>query len=245
MKIDNVTFAQALDRIEFLISTPGPSMVVTPNVDHICQLQGNQRYQNAYARADLVVADGMPLIWASKFLGDPLKEKVSGSDLFPALCERAAQRGFSMFFLGGLPGVAQKAREELERRFAGIDIRGTYSPPFGFENDPNELARIRDMIVSASPDLLFVALGSPKQEYFILDHLESLNVPVSLGVGASLDFVAGTMKRAPRFMQRAGLEWLFRLAQEPGRLFHRYLIRDPAFLRLIMTQRLRGPKPLY
>ena len=232
----------ALDLIESLIRAPGPSLVVTPNVDHICQLQDDLRYREVYARADLAVADGMPLLWASRFLGHPLQEKISGSDLFPAMCDRASKRGYAIFLLGGLPGVAKKAKEVLEQRFPKIDIRGTYSPPFGFENDPGEISRIREMIISAAPHLLFVALGSPKQEYFIYDNMNILNVPVSIGVGASFDFVAGTVRRAPRFIQRLGLEWLFRLAQEPRRLFRRYLIRDTAFLRLILGQKLHGPK---
>ena len=242
VEIDNISFKGALDLIESLIRAPGPSLVVTPNVDHICQLQDDLRYREAYARADLAVADGMPLLWASRFLGHPLQEKISGSDLFPAMCDRASRRGYAIFLLGGLPGVAQKAKEVLEQRFPKIDIRGTYSPPFGFENDPGEISRIREMIISAAPHLLFVALGSPKQEYFIYDNMNILNVPVSIGVGASFDFVAGTVRRAPRFIQRLGLEWLFRLAQEPRRLFRRYLIRDTAFFRLILGQKLHGPK---
>ena len=117
----------------------------------------------------------------------------------------------------------------MEERYPGLEITGTYSPPFGFEHDPREMAGIVERIAKASPQILFVGLGAPKQEFFIAETMDALNIPVSMGVGASFDFVAGTMKRAPGFMRRWGLEWLFRLLQEPGRLFHRYLIRDMGF----------------
>ena len=243
VEIDNVSFDQALERIDQLVRGPGPSLVVTPNVDHICQLQQNPRYQEIYARADLVLADGMPLIWASRFLGTPLGERVTGSDLFPRICGLAARRGYRVYLLGGLGGVAEKAKAVLEERYPGLEITGTYSPPFGFEHDPEEMAGIVERIAKASPQILFVGLGAPKQEFFIAETMDTLRIPVSMGVGASFDFVAGTMKRAPGFMRRWGLEWLFRLLQEPGRLFHRYLIRDMGFFRLILKQRLgSGPR---
>lgn len=243
MTVHNVTFDQALERIDLLVRAGRPSLVVTPNVDHICQLQQNARYQEVYARADLVVADGMPLIWASRFLGTPLRERVTGSDLFPRICGLAAQKGYPVYLLGGLEGVAEKAKAVLEERYPGLEITGIYSPPFGFEHDPGEMAGIVERIRRAGPRILFVGLGAPKQEFFIAETMEDLRIPVSMGVGASFDFVAGTMKRAPGFMRRWGLEWLFRLGQEPVRLFRRYLIRDMGFFRLILRQRLKSGSP--
>lgn len=222
--VDNVTMNEALDEIDRLITLNKNAYVVTPNVDHIVQLEQGGELCDIYADADLIITDGKPLIWISKLYGTPIKEKISGSDLFPLLCERAAAKGYKMFFLGAAEGVAAKAAANLMSRFPGLEVVGTYSPPVGFENDPQEVARIEQMIKDSAPHILIVGLGCPKQEKFIYRNRERLGVPLSLGLGASLDFEAGNIKRSPKWMSDHGLEWLYRMASEPKRLVKRYVV---------------------
>lgn len=223
-QVDNLTMDETLDRIEQLISLNKNAYVVTPNVDHIVQLEHGGVLCEVYQDADLILTDGKPLIWISELYGTPIKEKISGSDLFPLLCQRAAQKGYKMFFLGAAEGVAAKAAENLMAKYPGLQVVGTYSPPFGFEENADELAKIYDMIKSAQPHILVVGLGCPKQEKFIYNHREALGVPLSLGLGASLDFEAGNIKRAPKWMSDHGLEWLYRAVSEPKRLAKRYFV---------------------
>jgi N-acetylglucosaminyldiphosphoundecaprenol N-acetyl-beta-D-mannosaminyltransferase len=232
--IDNITMSEALERLVVLAlrRTP-PAYVVTPNVDHLVKLQDDPEFREIYARADLVLADGVPLIWASRLLGTPLRAKVSGSDLFVAFAPIAAARGLRLFFLGGRPGAAGHAAATLRARYRGLQVVGTYAPPFGFDRDPTEDARAAERVRAAAPDVLFVGLGAPRQEKWIVRHLERLAVPLSMGVGVSFEFVSGDVRRAPRWMQRCGLEWTWRLAMEPRRLWRRYLVEDLRFFGLV------------
>lgn len=225
-EIDNLTMDEALDAIDDLIKQNKNAYVVTPNVDHIIQLERGGEIVEVYKNADLILSDGKPLIWISKLYGTPIKEKISGSDLFPRLCERAAKKGYRMFFLGAAEGVAAKAAVNLSNRYPGLQVVGTYSPPYGFEKNEDEMNKIINMIHEAKPHILIVGLGAPKQEKFIYHNRERLGVPISLGLGASLDFEAGHIKRAPKWMADHGLEWLFRITQDPKRLAKRYLIDD-------------------
>lgn len=231
-EIDNVNMQEALDAIMQLIDSGRYCYVVTPNVDHLVKLEKDDEFKEVYANADLILADGKPLIWMAKKLKTPLKEKISGSDLFPELCERAAKDNKTMFFLGAAEGVAAKAAENLTARYSGLKVVGTYSPPKGFEDDEAELEKIFSLVNSAAPDILIVGLGAPKQEKFIYKYRENLKVPVSLGLGASLDFEAGNIKRAPKWMSNHGLEWLYRLFKEPKRMFKRYIVDDMKIFRL-------------
>lgn len=212
------------------------SYIVTCNVDHIMKLQMDSEFYQVYQDADLVIADGMPIIWASKILGKPLKEKVSGSDIIPLLSKHFAQKQYKIFFLGAASGIAQKAAENLIKQYPEMKIVGTYSPSYGFENNNEEIRIIIDMIKTAKPDILFVGVGAPKQEKWIHKYYKEINVPVSIGVGASLDFLAGNIKRAPLIMQKTGLEWFWRLMQEPKRLWKRYLVDDSKFLILVIKE---------
>lgn len=231
-QVDNLTMAEALTQIDKLIQKRKNAYIVTPNVDHIVRLEKDEAFQQAYRNADLILTDGKPLIWISKWFGTPIKEKISGSDLFPLLCKMAAEKGYTMFFLGAAEGVAMKAAESLMAKYEGLKVVGTYSPPYGFEKNKEEMSHIVDMIRKANPHILIVGLGCPKQEMFIFHHKEELQVPVSLGLGASLDFEAGNVKRAPKWMSDHGLEWLFRITQDPKRLAKRYLIEDRKILAL-------------
>lgn len=225
-EIDNLTMKEALQEIDRLIQENKNAYVVTPNVDHIVQLERGGELCEVYKNADLILADGKPLIWISKWYKTPIKQKISGSDLFPLLCKMAAKRNYKMFFLGAAEGVAAKAAENLKKRYEGLQVVGTYSPPIGFEKDEEEMTKIEEIIKDAKPHILIVGLGCPKQELFILHNKDKLGVPISLGLGASLDFEAGNIKRAPKWMANHGLEWLFRITQDPKRMAKRYLVDD-------------------
>lgn len=238
-EIDNLTGKEALCAIDHIIREERGAYVVTPNVDHIVQLETNGELRNAYQNARLRIADGKPLIWISRLYGTPLKEKISGADLFPRLCELASQKGYRMFFLGAAEGVAAKAAENLRRRYPGLQVTGVYSPPVGFEKEEKEMRKIAYLIKEARPDILIVGLGCPKQELFMHRNCQNLGVPISLGLGASFDFEAGKIRRAPKWMADHGLEWLFRITQDPERMLKRYLLRDMRIMLLIWKYRKR------
>lgn len=233
-EIDNLTMVEAIEEIDKLVVNRKPSYVVTPNVDHIVKLETDEEFKEVYKNADLILTDGMPLIWISKIKTTPIKEKVSGSDLFPKVCELAAKKSYKMFLLGAAEGVAAKAAKNLKERFNELNIVGTYSPSYGFEKKEDEIEKIIKMINEVKPDILAVGLGAPKQEKFIYKYNNRLNVPVSLAIGASIDFEAGNIERAPKFMQKCGLEWFYRLFKEPKRMFKRYLVDDLAILRIAL-----------
>ena len=230
---DNVTMDEALERIDGLVRAKRPAIVVTPNVDHVVRLQRDRGYANLVRRADLVLADGQPIVWTSRLAGVPLKERVAGSDLFPRLCGVAAERDYRVFFLGGDPGAAEGAQRTLQQRYRGLRVVGTYCPPHGFENDTEENRRAVDAVRAARPDILFVGLGSPKQERWIATHMREYGPAVSIGVGISFSFVAGRVRRAPRWVRRLGLEWMHRLCMEPRRLWKRYLVAGWSFLPVV------------
>lgn len=235
--VDNITMADAVQEIDRMIREKKNSYVVTPNVDHIVRIETDIEFKEIYDKADLVLTDGQPLIWISKLYGRPICEKVSGSDLFPKICELSAKKGYTMFFLGAAEGVADIAARKLRHRYPGLQIVRTYSPPYGFEKDRQETQKIIDMVCEAHPDVLILALGTPKQEKFYFKHREKLSVPMTLAVGASIDFVAGNVKRAPKWMSDRGLEWLFRITQDPKRMFKRYIIDDTKILGLAWKYR--------
>ena len=236
-EIDNLTMQETLQAIEKLIKEDKAAYVVTPNVDHIVQLETNKELQDVYKNASLILTDGKPLLWIAKWYGTPIKEKISGSDLFPLLCEMAAKKGYTMFFLGAAEGVAAKAAENLIRRYEELQVVGTYSPPYGFENNLEEMNKIKNMIRKVNPHILVVGLGCPKQEKFMYHHCKELGVPISLGLGASFDFESGNIKRAPKWMANHGLEWLFRITQDPKRMVKRYLVDDVKIIGLIRKYR--------
>ncbi len=238
--IDRYSFDEVVEAIaDHAAFGNTPQYVVTPNAQHIVILQRNAKFREIYRHAFLVVPDGVPLLWAAKFFQTPLSGRVNGTDLFERLCEISADRELKVFLLGGRPGAAKKAMQVLQTRHPLLKIVGTYCPSYGFESDAEELQQINLAIQAAAPHLLFVGLGAPKQEYWIYNHYQKLNVPVSIGIGVSFELVAEMVKRAPKFMQKAGLEWLFRLLVEPNRLWQRYLVGNTIFLMLILKQRFR------
>ena len=198
--------------------------VVTPNLDHLYRCGKNMTFAALVAEADLVVADGMPLVWASRIKGTPLPERVAGSNLISTLSGAAAQAGRKVFLLGGDPGTAEGASRVLRGRFPDLQVVGTHCPQKGFEFDSTQMASIVDKLVRSGPDIVFVALGSPKQEELINNIRRSLPRAWWLGVGISFSFLTGQVRRAPPWMQRYGLEWVHRMYQEPKRLIRRYLV---------------------
>lgn len=232
--IDNLTMTETLNEIDKLIQEKKCSYVVTPNVDHIVRLEKDEELQKVYKNASLILTDGKPLIWISKWYKTPIKEKISGSDLFPRVCQLAANKNYTMYLLGAAEGVADTAARNLMKKYPGLNIVGTYSPPFGFEKNEQEMNKIKTQIQDVHPDILIVGLGCPKQEKFMYYHCKELGVPISFGLGASIDFEAGNIKRAPRWMNNHGLEWLYRFSKEPKRLFKRYFVDD---LKIIQVAR--------
>ena len=214
--------------------------VVTPNVDHVVKLPTNSAMQLAYRDASLVVADGWPLVAASRWLGRPLPERVAGSDLVPALFTAGQSiPDFRVFLLGAAPGVGAVAAERIQERWPGVHVCGVLSPAPGFERDANQCAEIVNAINVAGANLLVVGLGAPKQEIWLQQYAPKLTVPVAIAAGATIDFFAGVQKRAPRWVQQLRMEWMFRLLSNPKRLASRYAYDAFVFPRLVMAERRR------
>ena len=224
VELHQVTEERVIETILAELECGRGGVVVTPNLDHLHRAQKNMTFAALVAEADLVVADGMPLVWASRLKGTPLPERVAGSNLIVSLSRAAAQAGRRVFLLGGDPGTADGASRVLRDRFADLNVVGTHCPPRGFEYDTAQMALIVDKLEAARPDIVFVGLGSPKQENLINTVRRSLPGVWWLGVGISFSFLTGQVRRAPMWMQRNGLEWVHRLYQEPRRLIRRYLI---------------------
>ena len=227
---DSVTESECVERISTELDRGQGGWVVTPNLDILRQCVQSPSLGRMVRGADIVVPDGMPLVWASRLQRSPLRQRVAGSDLISSLSAAAAERDRSVFLLGGAEGTASEAAARLRQGHDSLRIAGTYCPPHGFEADEALLQTIADMITEASPDIVFVGLGFPKQERLI--HYLRPRLPKTwwLGVGISFSFLAGRVRRAPRWMQVMGLEWVHRLWQEPKRLFRRYIIQDVPFV---------------
>jgi N-acetylglucosaminyldiphosphoundecaprenol N-acetyl-beta-D-mannosaminyltransferase len=233
--IDNLDTEQVLERLDEFVLLRRFHQVATANTDFLIKAHHDPELKAILRRADLVVPDGMPLVKASHWLKNGLPERVTGADLVPRLATRAAQKGYSLFMLGAKPEVAAKAKEQLETDNPGIRIVGCVSPPLGhIVTMDNE--SILQQIEEAKPDILLVAFGNPKQEKWIHMHRYRLDVPVCIGVGGTFDFIAGNISRAPQWMQRSGLEWLYRFSQEPRRLWKRYVEDIFHFTRLFGKQ---------
>lgn len=231
--IDNISMYDLLDRLR------DGGVVFTPNVDHLVKLRKDWEFYQVYQEADYRVCDSQLIIYASRFLGQPIKEKVSGSDLFPAFYQRYAHdEGVKIFLLGGLPGIAEKARRRINLKVGRNIVIDCYCPPFGFEKDLTECWKIVDMINNSGANVLAMGVGAPKQEKWIGKYRSSLTeISTFFAIGATIDFEAGKIRRAPAWMSSVGLEWLYRLALEPGRLWKRYLVDDLAFFGLILLQK--------
>ena len=213
-----LTLPETVTLIDSWIIDRTPRYIITANVHYAMLAANDPRLGPVTRDAALVLADGMPLVWAAR---GRLPERVAGSDLVPAICERAAERGYRVFLLGAAPGIAEQAAANLKTRFAGLIVAGTLAPQFR-ELTAAEMAELIATVNAARPDLLFVAFGQPKGENWVAEHYRALGVPITMQIGATLDFIAGRISRAPRWVQRIGLEWAYRLLREPRRLIGRY-----------------------
>jgi N-acetylglucosaminyldiphosphoundecaprenol N-acetyl-beta-D-mannosaminyltransferase len=229
-----LNLSQVGEQAKALVETRKPSFFITANVHYAMLTQEMAELRDVNARASFLVADGAPLVWASRWNRRPLPERVAGSDLIFELCELAARQGYRVFFLGGAPKVAEDAATRLTDRYPGLQIVGTESPPFR-DPTPEEHDQLIHRVQAASPDIVIVASTMPKGELWIAANYERLGVPLCVNLGAAIDFAAGRVRRAPRRLQVLGLEWAFRLWLEPGRLFSRYA-RNARFA-LAMTAR--------
>lgn len=235
--VNNVNMDEAIHAIEDMIASEKKSYIVAINVDVVMKIENDSYLKEITDKADMVLVDGKPLEWIAKWHKIPIKAKISGSDLVPILCKRAAEKGYSIFIIGGKEGIAEKAKQNLERDLRVIRIVGTYAPPFGFEKDEKELNRINEMISSAHPDILIACFGCPKQEKWIYENYQKYDAKVSVCAGATVDFLAGNVNRAPKWMSDHGLEWFYRFLQEPKRMFKRYFVDDVKILKLIRKYR--------
>lgn len=229
MPISVMTEAQTVSYVIDSLNAGQGGWVITPNLDQLRLYRKTPDLHPMYENASLVVADGMPLIWASRLQKTPLPERIAGSSIINTLTTAASQTKFRIFFLGGNEGAAKAAAEELSAKNPGLQFAGEYCPLFGFDKNPAEIERIKKALVDSRPDIVYVGLGFPKQERLIEQLRPLLPDAWFLGIGISFSFVAGEVKRAPRFMQKCGLEWLHRMVQEPGRLFKRYMIHGIPF----------------
>lgn len=226
IRLNNMTADEILDHVDYCIQRRKPCQIVGINVDQALRVLEDRYSKEIFDNAELVFTDGKPIIWMAKGLKRPIVEKVSGPDLMLLLCERAEKKQYKIFLLGCAEGVAANAANQLKIMYPGLQCVGTYSPPFGFEKDPVEMHKIIEMLKNSGADQLFVGMGSPKQDIFIYENMDEYQIPVSYSMGAAIDFIGGSVKRAPKWMSNIGLEWFHRMMQNPKRLVKRYLVDD-------------------
>ena len=245
--IDAVTEREVIDHITASAAAGTGGWMLTPNVDPLRQSR-DPAVAGFFGEADLVVADGMPVLWAARLAGTPLPGRVAGSDLIWSLSEAARDRGLTVFLLGGNPGTADRAAERLRETYPGLKVVGTHCPPFGYERDPDALRAIDEAVGRAQPDIVFVGLPFPKQAHLARRLRGVVPAAWMLCVGVVFSFVVGDIPRAPAWMQRIGLEWVWRLVHEPRRLFRRYVVQGLPFAAHLFrwamrTRRATGSQP--
>lgn len=230
MQITRVSRQELIDQLVRHVFTGSQTKhVVTANAQFYVMAERDGDFKQCVAEADYVCADGLPIVRMCHWMGALDVERIPGVDLIPLLCERAADFGFPVYLLGGHPGAAAASASLLMDRFPGLRVCGVGCPPKGFENSPEIVTEVVRSIAAAEPSIIFVAFGAPKQEYFIQQHIRPLGIPVAIGVGGSFEMLAGIRRRAPGWVQAAGMEWAFRLAQEPRRLAKRYFVGNSIF----------------
>ena len=231
--IDSLTSKEAKDCVDQFINTQGYHYVVTPNTDIIVKMQDDPELLEACNKADLILTDGQVVVNLSKKLGNPIKERVAMTDFVWEVMELADDKGYKVFLFGGKEDVLAKATLKIRDKYPTLNIVDSYSPPFGFEKNDEQLSKAIERIKDSKADILIVFLGCPKQEKFIANNKDRYQVPISITMGGCVDFIAGSVKRAPMWMQKAGLEWLFRFLQEPKRMFKRYFVDDVRIFGLV------------
>lgn len=238
-EIDRITIDQAVAICEHVIEERGSAQHVAVNVAKLMAMREDKQLRDSVMQCELITADGQPVIWASRLLGDPLPERVAGIDLMHSLLALAAVKRHRVYFLGAKADVLERAISRVAATYPRLVIVGSRD---GHYTDAEE-GEIAAEIAAAQPDILFVGMSSPRKEYFLLRHREAMDVPFVMGVGGAIDVVAGVRRRAPRLLQRLGLEWLFRLMQEPRRLMRRYATTNTRFLILVMREFLHSHLP--
>jgi N-acetylglucosaminyldiphosphoundecaprenol N-acetyl-beta-D-mannosaminyltransferase len=235
--VSAITMARALDVIDDWIRQRQPHYICVTGVHGVMESQQDEELRRIHNAAGLVTPDGMPLVWLSHLRGRRFVQRVYGPDLLLAACEHSLSTGYRHYFYGGAEGVPEQLASRLQRRYPGLQVAGTCSPPFR-PLSAEEDEQIVQQINAANADIVWVGLGTPRQERWMAAHVDRLTAPVLVGVGAAFDFHAGLKRQAPRWMQRSGLEWLFRLLMEPRRLARRYLVNNPRFVFLVLLQSL-------
>ncbi|MDP8929377.1 MAG: WecB/TagA/CpsF family glycosyltransferase [Actinomycetota bacterium] len=233
--VSAVTMELALNEIARWIVEREQHYVCVTGVHGVMESQKDPELRGIHNRSGLTTPDGMPIVWSGRWAGLRYMQRVYGPDLMLAVCEQAASHGWRSFFYGAGPGVAERLAARLGQRFPGLEVAGCYSPPFRPLTD-DEDREITELINDSAPDLLWVGLGTPKQERWMDAHVGRIRAPVMLGVGAAFDIHAGLLPQAPRWMQRSGLEWAYRLAREPRRLWRRYLYNNPRFVTAVLAR---------
>jgi N-acetylglucosaminyldiphosphoundecaprenol N-acetyl-beta-D-mannosaminyltransferase len=228
--LDRVDMRQVVDRCREFIEARSPARHVSVNAAKLVALRSDSRMRRIIEDSDLVTADGMPVVWASRLLGDPLPSRVAGIDLMSRLFELAEQRGYRIYILGAQQEVLARAITQIKKQYPRIQIVGYRN---GYFSDA-ESSNVATAIAAAQPDILFVAMSSPRKEYWLEENAPALRIPLAMGVGGSMDVWAGETARAPEWMQGVGLEWLFRLSQEPSRLWKRYLLSNTLFTAMLI-----------
>jgi N-acetylglucosaminyldiphosphoundecaprenol N-acetyl-beta-D-mannosaminyltransferase len=233
--MDNLTMEETVQKVETFVRAGTPHQHVVVNVDKLVKASRDPELRQIINECALINVDGMPVVWAARLLGKPLKERVAGVDLFEALMQRAASAGWRVFLLGAREEVVSGVKHAYEKKYRGLTIAGYRN---GYWK-PEEEEAVVEQIAAARADLLFVAISSPKKEQFLGRYQERMKIPFAMGVGGTFDVAVGKVKRAPVWMQKSGLEWFYRFLQEPRRMFRRYFIEDMAFIWLFLKEAAR------
>ncbi len=235
--VSSLTMDELFGDWERVIQAKEKAQVCITPVNSILAARATARVQEIYKNADYVLCDGVPVKWASEFLGDPIKERITGLDVLPRIFSFAVAGGYTIFMLGASPGVAETLKEVMEAKHPGVQIVGTFVPPFRVVFSKEENQQMIDAINAVKPDILLVSLTAPKQDIWIAENLAKLDTHVAIGIGGAFEVAAGMINRAPVWMQKSGLEWFYRFLQEPKRMFKRYFVEAPVFIPLIIQQK--------
>ena len=240
IQVSSITLTSLLNDFAALIKSNSKASVCITPVNSILAANKNAGVKNIYNNATYTLCDGVPVLWASKFLGTPIAERITGLDLLPSLLPFCSENNFSLFFLGASPGVGLSLKVKAEQLYPGININGVYCPPFAEKFEPSENDKMIRLINEAKPDFVLVSLTAPKQDIWIAENLEKLDTKICIGIGGAFEVTAGLIPRAPHWMQVNGLEWFYRFCKEPKRMFRRYFMEAPVFIPLILLQKLKS-----
>jgi N-acetylglucosaminyldiphosphoundecaprenol N-acetyl-beta-D-mannosaminyltransferase len=240
IQVSSITLPSLLNEFKDTIQSNSKASVCITPVNSILAANKNAIVKNIYNNASYTLCDGVPVLWASQFLGTPIAERITGLDLLPALLPFCSENNFSLFFLGASPGVGLSLKVKAEQLYPGININGVYCPPFAEKFEQAENDKMISLINEAKPDFVLVSLTAPKQDIWIAENLQKLDTKICIGIGGAFEVTAGLIPRAPHWMQINGLEWFYRFCKEPKRMFRRYFMEAPVFIPLIMLQKLKS-----